>query len=602
MSNPTRDTLDYANLLKEAKRLQPRADWNRLRVALLGDCAVQLLSPLLRALFARASIQVELYEGPFEGVDADAYDDASGLYSFNPDIIAIFDATQALRSELFSLGPDRTGFADRRLQRTIERWNAIRSRCDAYILQANLAVPLERTFGNQEERFSGSLLETVRTLNRELSVRASEYKNVLINDIDFISSYVGRSSWFDEKLWILAKSVCALDHLPLVSKNVVDIALATRGRAVKCIVLDLDNTLWGGVIGDDGLEGIRVGHLGDGEAFTAMQQFVRELSRRGVVLCVCSKNDYENAILPFREHSEMVLREKDIALFVANWEDKAQNIIRIKESLNIGYDSIVFLDDNPFERNLVKGLLPDVIVPDLPEDPANYVRFLSGLNLFETLSLSETDVARTELYQKAAEREEHRRTFENVQDYLRSLEMEGDIRRFDALDLPRIAQLIQRSNQFNLCTRRYSEAQCAEFIGDEAAFPISVRLRDRFGDHGLISVVVVRFVEEVGTIEEYLMSCRVLQRGVEDLVMTRLVEEAKARGAIRLLGNYCPTRKNGLVKGFYQRFGFKEVGSEADGATHWELDVDAYRPRETFIRPVGGQASDATRRTRAVSL
>ncbi len=398
---------------------------------------------------------------------------------------------------------------------------------------------------------------------------------------------MGLRSWFDEKLWVLSKSLCALDHIPAVAQSVVDIALSSRGAGVKCVVLDLDNTVWGGVVGDDGLDGIRVGHLGDGEAFTALQRFALELSRRGILLAVCSKNEHANAIEPFRAHADMVLREKDITMFVANWDDKAKNIARIKETLNIGYDSMVFLDDNPFERNLVRELLPEVIVPELPEDPAEYLKAIGELNLFETTSYSDLDRDRVDLYKKAAQREEVRREFASVDDYLRSLEMEIDVRRFATRDLPRIAQLIQRSNQFNLATRRFTEAQCASLMDDESSLPISVSLRDRFGDYGLISVVVVRGGASGAPsvfIDEYLMSCRVLQRGVEHFVMNHIFEWARARGAERVEGVYVPTKKNAMVADFYEKFGFTAIERGERGEVRWGLAVAEYVPRATHLR------------------
>jgi FkbH-like protein len=407
---------------------------------------------------------------------------------------------------------------------------------------------------------------------------------------------VGRRHFIDEKLWALSKSLCALELLPEVAQNVVDIALAARGRAVKCVVLDLDNTLWGGVVGDDGLDGIGLGDLDDGSAFRFFQLYLRELSRRGIVLAVCSKNNEEVARRVFREHPGMVLKEEHIAVFVANWEDKATNIQRIRDRLNIGYDTMVFLDDNPFERNLVRRLLPDVIVPELPEDPALYVRAVSELNLFEAASHSALDAQRNALYQDQERREEEKARFAGIDDYLKSLQTTALFSRFLPKDLPRIAQLIQRSNQFNLTTRRYSEVECEALMQDVAkCFPFSITVQDRFGDFGLINVVVLRDAGKVLEIDTFLMSCRVLQRGVEQLAMNKVFEYARSGGFERVVGRYLPTAKNVMVKDFYRQFGFEQIEACAEGSV-WCLAVEAYAPREVFIRelpppsPVYGDA------------
>ena len=287
----------------------------------------------------------------------------------------------------------------------------------------------------------------------------------------------------------MSKMFCGLEHLPLVAQNIIDVVLSIRGRGVKCVVLDLDNTLWGGVIGDDGVHGIALSAHGDGESFYEFQSFLLELERRGVLLAVCSKNEIENALKPFLEHPDMVLKRDHICVFTANWNDKADNIRQIRQQLNIGYDSIVFLDDNPFERNLVRSLLPEVIVPELPEEPAEYVRAICELNLFETSSFFAEDSQRTEMYRQRAESQVTQSAFANVEEYLQSLDMEITVRRFQKEKIGRIAQLLQRSNQFNLTTQRRGEAECEALMHDPDCYPLYAELRDKLGDHGLISIV-----------------------------------------------------------------------------------------------------------------
>ena len=384
----------------------------------------------------------------------------------------------------------------------------------------------------------------------------------------------------------MAKTPCRLEHLPLLAQSLLDTILAASGMFAKCVVLDLDNTLWGGVIGDDGLEGIALGEFDEGEAFVGFQTFIRELKRRGIILAVVSKNEHAAAVLPFREHPHMVLKEEDISVFVANWDNKADNIRLVQKTLNIGFNSLVFLDDNPFERNIVRQFLPDVVVPDLPEDPSLYLQTLAGLNLFETASFSEADLQRADQYREEAQRELTKTHFTNINDYLASLGMEIRLERFNAFNLPRIAQLSQRSNQFNLMTRRYGEAACEAMMSDASTVPLTVKLGDKFGDYGLISVVVLKDAGSDIEIDEYLMSCRVLQRGVEGFTMNNIFSYAARRGAKRVTGHYLPTKKNDMVKGFFKSFGFEKIADGEGGASQWALAVDAYQPREIFMTPV----------------
>jgi FkbH-like protein len=350
-----------------------------------------------------------------------------------------------------------------------------------------------------------------------------------VNDVDSVASWIGRRFWFDNRLWDMAKTFAAPEHLPAVAKNIVDIVMSTRGRAVKCVVVDLDNTLWGGVIGDDGVDGIVLNAHGDGEAYFRLQLFLKELLKRGILLAVASKNEMSNALLPFEKHPDMVLKREDITVFMADWNDKAGNIRKIRDILNIGLDSMVFLDDNPFERDLVRGVLPEVIVPELPEDPADYVRAICEMNLFETSAFSQEDLKRNEMYRVESERRQAQAEFANAGDFLRSLDMRIVVARFDPFHLPRIAQLIQRSNQFNLTTRRRTEADCEALMNDRGVTPLYVKLSDRMGDHGLIGVVILEPDGETLAIRDWLMSCRVLARGVEQLRSSDLLGPAAAR-------------------------------------------------------------------------
>jgi FkbH-like protein len=578
--------LDYFALVKESRTLDVSAAKETLRVALLSDAATQQLVPLLKVLFAARGVRLEVYEGPFDAIELEVYAPGSGLYAFAPDVVVVLNAVQALKTRYYKRPGGGAEFLRAEGERVAAVWEAIRRHTQVPVIQSNFPLPVERIFGNFDHKVEGSLVAVVSALNLHIAQRARAENHVFINDVESIASYVGRATWFDNRLWNLYKTFCALDHLPLVARNLVDVALAVRGRAVKCVVLDLDNTLWGGVIGDDGVDGIELSAHGDGESFHDFQSYLRELQRRGILLAVCSKNNPENALLPFQKHAEMVLKRDDITVFVANWENKADNIKRIRETLNIGLDSMVFLDDNPFERNLVRTVLPGVIVPELPEEPADYVPAVAALNLFEASSFSEEDLRRTELYKERAARAEIQSSFSSVEDYLKSLDTEISVSRFNQRRLARIAQLFQRSNQFNLTTQRRSEAECEALITDEGAYPFYAVLKDRLGDHGLISIVVARHRPEELFLSDWLMSCRVLTRGVEQFLMNHCVAYAASIGKAVISAEYRPTAKNAMVKDFYAQFGFNKVSEDPDGRTLWRLLVAEHIPKTVFMRQV----------------
>lgn len=581
--------LDYPRLLKEARVIQPAAGMPTLRLALLGDCALQQFLPLLRALFYRTNFWVEIHEGGFDGIDFEALNPESALYRFEPDVVVLLNAVQNLRDKYYLRTGDASDFANETLLRMTRAWDSIRQHSSAQIIQSNFVAPIERTYGNYDLKVASSLPASVANLNLRISEEARSRSFVLVNDVEHLASWVGRKNWFDERFWTLAKSFCAPELLPLVAKNIVDIVLSTKGRAIKCVILDLDNTLWGGIVGDDGPLGIRVSAHGEGEEFHRLQCFLREIKNRGILLAVCSKNEHANAIAPFEQNPGMVLKLSDIAAFVANWDNKAANITEIQRTLNIGFDSMVFLDDNPFERNLVRDMLPGVIVPELPDDPSDYVKAISELNLFETSTHSAEDAQRTEFYRVEAQRQIAESTASSFEEFLRSLEMKIEVERFVPEHLGRITQLLQRSNQFNLTTHRYTHAQCEAMLNDtERCLPLYASLSDRFGDHGLIGIVVARpgIVTGALVITDWLMSCRVLTRGVEEYLMNHIVEDASRRGLGRVLGEFIPTSKNGMVKDFFARFGFEKAHEDANGRTEWVLETAAYAPRQVFLQRV----------------
>jgi len=399
-------------------------------------------------------------------------------------------------------------------------------------------------------------------------------------DVAGLAETVGLAEWHDPQLWNLAKFAFSDAMIPLYADHVARTVAAIRGKSRKVLILDLDNTVWGGVIGDDGLEGINVAQ-GDarGEAYLAVQRFALDLRQRGILLAVSSKNSDKVAREPFEKHPEMLLKLDHIAVFQANWNDKATNIQAIAEELSLGLDAMVLLDDNPVERGLVRKLLPQVAVPELPEEPANYVRTLAAAGYFEAVTFSSEDLKRAGFYQGNAKRATLRQQAGGVDAYLASLDMTITFQPFDATGRARIVQLINKSNQYNLTTRRYTDPEVSAAENDPSVFTLQVRLADTFGDNGMISVVICRPGETSSwEIDTWLMSCRVLGRKVENMVLREILQHARRAGISKLIGTYLPTGRNQLVADHYARLGFGKVGEEESGLTRWELLTDGAEP------------------------
>lgn len=550
------------------------------RLAILGDCATQHLATAIRGYGFHAGLELTVFDTDYNQIDAQVMDPGSELYTFLPQAVLIQMCTEKLYEAFCSTHLNcRKTFAEDTYRRIRMIWEQIGANIHTTVLQCNFPLMDDGAFCQFGNKTADSFLFQQRKLNFLLMQGCQEIKNVYLIDLDALQTACGRNTFSDPKLYYIAKMPISLEVLPAVAKQVVDVVLTLRGSVKKCVVLDLDNTLWGGVIGDDGLSGIQIGELGTGHAFSDFQCWLKELKNRGILLAVCSKNNDATAREPFEKHPEMVLRLEDFSMFVANWEDKASNIRAIQKALNIGMDSLVFLDDNPFERNLVRSIIPEITVPELPEDPALYLQFLRSLGLFETTSYSADDASRTQQYREQAERAVFAASFQSYDDYLAGLDMVAVAAPFDAFHYPRIAQLTQRSNQFNLRTVRYTEAEIEAIAHDDSHICLYFMLKDKFGDHGLISVVILdKFPDQTLFVSEWLMSCRVLKRGMEEFIADKILQTAAAHGFQKVIGEYIPTAKNAMVKDLYENMGFDRVTDN-----RFEADVSAYRYHKTFI-------------------
>ncbi|MGV8962003.1 MAG: HAD-IIIC family phosphatase [Candidatus Saccharimonadaceae bacterium] len=551
-----------------------------IKVALLGDTATQFLSTAIKGVGIERGYNIELFEADFNQVERQFLDPSSELYSFNADYIVVFQSTHKLLSAYNEKDTqNQSNIANERLKFIKLICNSVQTR----LIYFNYAEIEDNVFGSYSNKVDSSFTYQLRKLNYEIMNLALIYSNLFVCDIAALQNKFGRDMMFNPSIYVSTEMVLSIDAIPYIASRTIDIICAAQGKFIKCLILDLDNTLWGGIIGDDGVENIQIGHgLGIGKAFSEFQQWIKQLKNRGIILAVCSKNNEDVAKEPFEKHPDMILKLDDIAVFMANWDNKADNIRKIQSVLNIGFDSMVFLDDNPFERNIVRQNLPDVIVPELPEDPGEYLEYLYSLNLFETVSHSKADADRTKQYQVEAQRVTLQKNFTNEADFLKSLEMESDVTPFDKFNTPRVSQLSQRSNQFNLRTIRFTEADIKDISNDNDHQNFSFTLIDKYGDNGLICIIVLEKKDkEILFINTWLMSCRVLKRGMENFTLNTIVTYAKENGFKKIIGEYIPTHKNKMVENHYIKLGFTPI--ETKYLHLFVLEVDSYVNKECFI-------------------
>lgn len=555
----------------------------KIRVAILASSTVTHFKDILKYWLAKDGFMADIYESEYNTIAQTILDTDSPLYAFKPEITIIFTNYRDVK---FNNAPN-SSFAEIRksIQTTIESyvslWETLHRNSNCHIIQNNADLPYHRVFSNYEGSALWGYINMLRSFNLELAKAAQA--GVTIFDIDFISSAYGKKRWHDMRYWYHSKHAFTPDATGLVAYNAAKVIGSIKGSAKKCLVLDLDNTLWGGVIGDDGLKGIELGDGPAGEAFCDFQKFLIKLKERGVMLAVCSKNDEDTAKEPFLSHPNMHIKLDDIAVFKADWNDKVRNIKEIAGILNIDLDSIVFVDDNPAERELVRTFLPMVSVPDMSEDPSGYVSALSSYAYFETVSFSEEDKKRGEYYRIDKSRSKFQKQFTDLSQYLQNLKMKAIVGNFDNLNLTRIAQLINKTNQFNLTTIRYTEKEIRSMMASKDMFCRFFKLEDCFGDNGLIAAVILKKTDkETLYIDTWVMSCRVLSRGMEEFIYQDIADIARRIGYKKVVGRYSPTAKNNLVRGLYGRLGFSMVSHE-DSSDIWECDVTGDLPSHTLF-------------------
>ena len=559
------------------------------RIAILGGSTTAEIKDVLELFLLDMGIEPSFYESEYNRYWQDVMFDEPKLREFAPDLIYIHTTSRNISS--FPAITDTQNAIDSRLTETFEHfsqmWKKIENSYHCPVIQNNFERPSFRLMGNRDIYDPHGRSNFTARLNMKFYEYAQNHQNFYINDIDYLSACFGLEQWHDPWYWHMYKMAPAAPAVPELAFNTANIIKSIYGKNKKALVLDLDNTLWGGIVGEDGAEGIEIGQeTPTAQLYSEFQSYIKAHKDFGILLAIDSKNDMENALAGLNRPDSM-LHPEDFPIIKANWNPKDQNLKEIARELNIGEDALVFVDDNPAERHIVRSQVPDAAVPEMGEGQS-YIHILDRSGFFEMTSLSEDDLHRNEMYRANAERTRQQAAFTDYNEYLRSLEMQAEIKPFSPLYMARIAQLTNKSNQFNLTTRRCTESELEQIAADPDYITLYGKLTDKFGDNGVVSVVFGHRESDIFHIDLWLMSCRVLKRGMEFAMMDELVKKCGAAGIKILRGYYYPTKKNAMVKDFYKEMGFIKVSEDTSGAAIWELDISTgYQLKNNIIAVIG---------------
>ena len=591
---PYNGELLYQNKKKLKKQLLAQLDEKSClhkKIAILGGSTTRDIKLMLELFLLNYGIKPEFYESEFNQYYQDAMFPNQELEEFAPDVIFLHTSFRNITQ--FPALSDTPETVEELLQaeyRKYEKmWTRLAQVYHCVIIQNNFEYPYYRMMGNKDASDIHGKVNYITRLNLKFYEYAQQTANFYIHDINYLSAQYGLEAWSDPFYWHSYKYALCVPAIPDFAFSVAKIIKSVYGRNKKAFVLDLDNTLWGGIVGDDGVENLVLGHeTSAGQVYCAFQEYLKSYKEFGILLNIDSKNDYDNAIAGLN-HPAGVLRPDDFITIKANWEPKDRNLVQIAKELNLMPDSMVFVDDNPAEREIVRAQVPGAAVPDMPIEPAYYARTIDRSGFFEITSLSEDDTKRTAMYQENARRAKEEAAFENYEDYLKALYMKAEIKPFAPVYMARIAQLTNKSNQFNLTTRRYSQAEIEKLAADGNYITLYGKLEDKFGDNGVISVVIGHQTGEVLHIDLWIMSCRVLKRDMEYAMMDRLVEMAQEAGISEIRGYYYPTAKNRMVKEFYSLQGFDKIEEDQEGNSQWSLQLTEGYQKKNHVIAVNGQ-------------
>jgi len=580
--------LDINKILRKKKSIKKNLllgdNFIEKNIAILGGSTTSEIKNILELFLLKNGIKPKFYESEYNKYYEDSLFGGDKLNKFNPDVIYIHTTNQNITKypESKDTSEEVAILLINEMQRYESIWNSL-SKFDCAIIQNNFDYTTDRSLGNLDCYDIHGKTYFINKLNDEFSLNARKMKNLYINDINYLSSYIGLRYWFDRSLWYQAKYAISMESIPELAFNISKIISSILGNSKKCLVLDLDNTCWGGVIGDDGLNRIHIGtETAISESYTVFQKYVKELKDRGVTLAICSKNDFENAKEGF-SHPESILNFDDFTSFKANWNPKHQNILDIAKSINIGVDSLVFIDDNPVERDIVLSQVPSASVPDVGSEVVEFIAHIDRNGYFEPISIADDDINRSQYYEDNKKRANNQATFKSYDEFLVSLDMTAEIKSFSSVYLDRITQLTNKTNQFNLTTKRYTTGEIDTITSSDEYIKVYGKLTDKYGDNGLIAISIGRVESRTCHIDLWLMSCRVLERNMEFAMLDELVSKCKDQNVSKIIGYYYKSAKNSMTSDLYEKFGFRLIRQNNED-TVWRLDVSNYANKNKFIK------------------
>lgn len=582
---------DYINLCKEIEEYiknNELKNYKAIKIAVLSSFTLKGVKEALFIKCCGIGVLAKFYISEYNQYSQDILNPDSGLYKFEPDLIIIFIDIMSILGEQYLMpywisDAERKRLSDKKLGEIRLLTEKIKERSSAKILLHNFEVPLFSPLGISENRQKFGFIESVEALNAGLRAAFKDTAQALVFDYDSFCSKLGKQNIMDYKLYYLSDMKIDLQNVPKLCEEYLGYIKPLMSLNKKCIVLDLDNTLWGGIVGEDGLEGIKLGPTPEGRPFLEFQKYLLSLFQRGIILAVNSNNNIDDALKVFREHPYMALKEEHFAAMQINWNDKISNMKAIAEEINIGIDSMVFIDDDKLNREMIRKALPESLVVELPEDSSLYLKTLMEMNDFNTLHITEEDKKKGSMYAEQRKRKEFHKNALDINKYLKGLEMIATIERANPLTIPRISQLTQKTNQFNMTTRRYPEEDIQKFSKNDKFLVVSIKVEDKFGDNGITGAAIVEKNIAAWRIGTFLLSCRVIGRKIEEALLAYIIKLAKKEKAKELIGEFIPSKKNIPAKDFYKNNGFKLANKEDDKET-WVYDTDKEYPSPSFIK------------------
>ena len=552
---------ELSHYINQSKIIKPKNHEKKIRIAFVGSFSLNGFEETIQVQCNDEKINCLTYNSPYNQFTQEILNDNSNLYKFKPDITFLLIDNRVILEDSFyfsNINSKNKKYTDEKINEIQNLIQVFTQKSQSKIVMANFVIPTYTSLGIYESKIEYGIKEIILNLNKKLKQLSRNIDSLYIYDFNSFVTKFGEKNILDYKKMNYGDIKINFDIIPHLIYDFLGYVKPIQGLNKKCLVLDLDNTLWGNIIGEDGFEGIKMGPYPEGRSFVEFQKVIKSLSENGIILAINSKNNQNETMKVINEHPHMILREKDFSCIKINWNDKISNMKEIAKELNIGLDSIVFFDDDPINRELLRMSLPEVNTIELPKDPSIYAQILRDLNDFNTLKITKDDTERKKMYSQEQNRQKLESSTENLNEYLKKLDIKIKIKLNDKFSISRISQLILKTNQFNLTTKRYQEEQIKEFVKDETMIVGCSEIEDKFGENGITNVFIIKTKPNEWIIDTFLLSCRIMGRGIEEGIIGKILEIAKNKGIKKITATFIPTEKNKPAENFLKNYGFKK--------------------------------------------